>query len=330
MIISSKLYDKWDKLREQSLSTDFSGAISGFYSCPFGYTYVAIDQIGNESIYLTLDKAAIDSFQKPSLNGIEFSIVSEPRISTTDKLLQISLSASYSDVREAFEAFTITLTGKLSTVSDSLDALEIIYSVCSTYSKFFSKRCQTNLSPLEEQGLFGELLVLRRVIEEKGDDAIKSWMGPDRSRHDFVFSGNKAIEVKTTLKQTTKIVTISNSVQLENTAGAPLYLMLIVLEKNPSGRKTSDLLNEVYEMLCSNQAKEEFDQKLLELAVARDNFPSANSYVLINSHCFLVDDKFPKLDPDYIHAKSTRISEVKYKIDLEGYDEITEDVYGQL
>lgn len=328
---SSALYDRWSKVHQQMVEENREATIyQGFFSCRFGATYIGADGVGNEFILICLTETAADMFEKPNVSGMFFEVVTDPALSSTDKFLKIGVAPGHSGIQEAFEAFSVSLIGRISLIDDPVDAVSEIYEVCRDYADFFGKGGKTSLSFIEEEGLFGELLILRDCVAKLGDKAITYWMGPDKSRHDFVFKGNKAIEAKTSLKQNRKIITISNDVQLTNTGTADLFLIFAILELNPSGLTIADLANEIYEKLSTQDTKDLFDQKLFEMKVVRGEIPTTRKFMVIEKHQYKVDGAFPRLTLDDVHAKSNRIYDLKYKVDLDGLDEYMGDIYEQL
>jgi len=328
---SSKLYERWAMVHEQTSPVDKTSSVyQGFFDCKFGSTYIGADGVGNESLLVCLTDLAVDAFEKPNVSGMSFEIINDPALSQTDRFLKIGVAPGHNEIKEAFEAFTVTLIGRISLIDDPVCAVQEIYEVCKDYADFFGKGGVTSLSFIEEEGLFGELLVLERCINLFGDRAIDCWMGPDKSRHDFVFHGNDSIEVKTSLKQNRKIVTVSNDMQLTNTGVANLFLLFWILELNPSGKTVADLINNINEKLTTSKAKERFDQKLLEMKVVRGKIPTNKRFIQIETHQYLVDNRFPRLTLDDVRAKSNRIYDLKYKVDLDGLDEYGGDVYEHL
>ena len=324
---ASYLFDTWKKLHQSLEIKDNDDHIiyRGFYNCSFGGTYICSDKIGNESLYITLDDEAAQKFQSPNVTGISFSIEENQSLSDK-KCLKICLTPGC-NIQEAFEAFTVTLLMRISLIEKPIDALEEVYDTCHEYMDFFRKGGKTTLTDTEEQGLFGELLVLNELIDLIGDDAINCWMGPDRNRHDFIFKKNNAIEVKTSLKQNRKIFTVSNEAQLNNTDGASLYLRFFILEVNPSGVSLGNLINKIYGKLKEQNAKDSFEQKLLEIKVNLNEMQSKRKFILIESHNYLVDNSFPRLLPNDIRRISSRIYDLKYKINLDGLEEMKGDIY---
>jgi hypothetical protein len=324
---STVLYNRWQKLHENPVPNDSYIALQGFYDCPFGSTYIGKDGVGNESLFVYLDEGSSRHFESPNISGLHFEIVCENKISSKETYLKISIQADHDNLCDAFEAFTVSLVERLSLIKESSTAIETLYDVCQDYGNFFGKGGKISLSFKEEEGLFGELLILNMLVDKFHDAAISCWMGPDRSRHDFVFQGNNAIEAKTSLKQNRKQISISNEMQLENPKDSALFLVLEILETNPAGETIADLINKVYGKLTSSVSKKKFDDKLMEMKVIRGKIVSNLRFILIESHHYKVDSEFPRLTISKVNLQSTRIYEVKYKIDLDGLEEYKGDIY---
>lgn len=324
------LFNKWEKCRSNLLETqndDKAIVYQGFYECKFGQTFLSADKLGHEALYIELSDESAAKFQNPSISGIHFEIVKNEALSTTKPYLAISLEAGQNLI-EAFEAFTVTLTQQISLCPDPESALEIIYSVVDDYTSFFGHGGKDELGPKEEQGLFGELLVLRELLEHYGDGGVKTWTGPDKNKHDFIFASNDSIEVKTSTNQTRLDIKISNENQLSFEPGSLLFLKLLVVEKNPSGQTLVDLIYDIENsFLKTSETKKSFERKLLEMKVIPGKIVSRRRYTLVATHLYKVDYNFPRLTQATVHAVSNRIHEVKYRLSLDGMSEFTGDPY---
>lgn len=324
------LYKCWNNLHAL-VQTENNGRIfQGFYNARFGALYVSSDPLGNESLYVTLDDATANSFKEPTVSGLCFEILSELNLSNVNKFLRISIAHGYEGIKEAFESFCVSLATRVSNIPNFAEAANEVVKTCHDYSQFFSRKGKTSLDKEKEQGIFAELIILRRLVDEIGDKAIFSWFGPERSRHDFIFTDNSAIEVKSSTKLDRRVIKVSNDVQLINVDGAPLYLAYVKLEKD-RGISTLDLINEIIRKLSTESAQISFKEKLLEDCINSADFPEPRNYYVNEISYFFVDDHFPKLTPNYVNAISPRIYDVVYKIDLDGLDVFDgEKIYGHL
>jgi hypothetical protein len=98
------------------------------------------------------------------------------------------------------------------------------------------------------RGLFGELLVLERIIKSHSSVAVADlWRGPDLEPHDFNLGGH-VIEVKT-LGHTGSIVEIHGLDQLQAPPRQELYLILVRLAEDMEGRSLPELIDAIAKAL---------------------------------------------------------------------------------
>lgn len=328
MLNRLSLYSRWDALREQLASdAEADSSYRAYFSCPFGYTYISLDIAGNENLMLVFPENILSDYCLPKVYGLSFSKKIVPNVSKEKPCLVIGLSPDFSDVKEAFEAFSVTLIGRLSQIEHPIDALNEISEVCTDYADFFKKGNKNSFSIQQEQGLFGELLILQETIKKIGESAVAYWTGPEKNRHDFSFENKAAFEVKTSLKQGRRIVTISNDVQLNNIDDCPLFLVLYILEANPSGLTVSDLASSIYDSITDFNYKKDFERKLLEIGFVLNSTETSHHFCIIDRFNYLVDASFPRLTNENIRNISQNIFDVKYKINLDGYDTYSGDIY---
>jgi len=100
------------------------------------------------------------------------------------------------------------------------------------------------LGPSRLAGLFGELVVLERLLERRGD-AANLWTGPSGHRHDFT-GVTRSVEVKTSTATEGRRVRIHGLDQLEAPSGAGLDLVWVRVEQNASGRSVPALVEDLW------------------------------------------------------------------------------------
>jgi hypothetical protein len=108
------------------------------------------------------------------------------------------------------------------------------------WAHFFDKTDSDRLPDTIIQGLFGELIVLQRLLEQSPADQVnvvlEAWRGPYDQGHDFVFDwGN--IEVKTRTPDNSS-VQIANEDQLDQLEGKALELAVVTLERGADPSQT--------------------------------------------------------------------------------------------
>lgn len=118
------------------------------------------------------------------------------------------------------------------------------------WQAFMKRDSDGVLSTEEEIGLFGELLVLRNLLDDGVSefDALDSWTGPGDGLHDFLL-GNGAIEVKTTVAPAGFLARIASLDQLDDSLHQPLYVAAVRLAQLDEGATLPELIDEIAELL---------------------------------------------------------------------------------
>jgi hypothetical protein len=173
------------------------------------------------------------------------------------------------------------------------------------------------LSAESEQGLFGELVTLKALIEAgmHSRSALEAWQGPDRGLHDFII-GNGAIEVKAALTTGQFLVTISSLDQLDDRLRHPLYLATVRLALDEAGHTLPGMAELVRESVGQNEALQELlDVRLLRAGLLPMSFDRySRRFRLLSLSLLPVDGSFPRLTRAEVHHA---IREVTYKLDLD-------------
>lgn len=186
------------------------------------------------------------------------------------------------------------------------------------------------LSPEEQLGLVGELVVLDALISRHGPAAVSSWTGRAKDmpeRHDFRI-GTIDVEVKSTRSPQRQHV-IHGLRQMEPSEGHNLFMVSLRFEAAGmgNGKSLSERTQAVRKTLSDNHlAIDEFDAKLAaarfrasDMAHYQDRLILADAPMLIP-----VDASFPRLVPSMVFeamgpALASRIdNDVVYRVNVEG------------
>jgi len=167
--------------------------------------------------------------------------------------------------------------------------------------KVFFDRCSPNgLGENAQQGLYGELMILRDYILPNIDKkaAISAWTGPLNEIQDFQFS-SCAIEVKTTSSKQHQKLSVNSERQLDEST-APL-LFVVHLSFNVSltdGETLPDIVGTMRKSLEDNtNALILLNDRLLEsgyLDQHSDNY-SQRTYAIRELNVFKVEGDFPRI-----------------------------------
>lgn len=179
------------------------------------------------------------------------------------------------------------------------------------------------LSLDKEIGLFGELLVLKFLIDQLSPgDAVAAWQGPLSEEHDFVFD-DIHLEVKTTSSERRQHV-MHGFTQLVPLRGIPLSLVSIQLTRcGPGvGRTLTQLVSQIRSR--SGGSRPKIDARL-EVSGWRDDVDAlySTAWTLRSQpHAYQVDDRFPAITLDRLSQSIPNlrvVSDLSYRVDLSSF-----------
>lgn len=185
------------------------------------------------------------------------------------------------------------------------------------WQDFMSHHREGVLSSEAELGLFGELVILDRMIGAGMPErhVIESWQGPLNGLQDFM-PGGGGIEVKATLSAGGFPATISSLDQLDESLRQPLFLTAVRLGLNPSGMTLPTKAEEIRAKLCGNQAALDlFDIRLMQAGFLRTMAECyTRRFLTVSTVVLPVQDAFPRLTRAHVHPA---IRKASYEIDLD-------------
>ena len=185
------------------------------------------------------------------------------------------------------------------------------------WQDFMDRHKEGMLSEEAEQGLFGELMTLGRMIDAgaPAGSIMNAWQGPLGGLQDFVL-GTGAIEVKTTLSAGGFPVTISSLDQLDESLRQPLFVAAVRLALDPSGMTLPAMADIMREKLQGNGAAHElFEIRLIQgglLPAASGQY--ARRFLHVSHAMLAVERDFPRLIRTNVHCA---IRKARYEIDLD-------------
>lgn len=194
------------------------------------------------------------------------------------------------------------------------------------------------LSEEKVVGVWGELLILKKLICLYGINAVYSWKGAEKAIHDFRMNGLE-LEVKTTRNES-RIHMISRLSQLDHSPEFDLFLCSIqVVESATDGVSLNELVGEINKIIGDNEKA----KTLLKTLLANEGFKEcqANHYVqryYLRSRPEIVHvtDRVPKIvrsmiDNRYGEEFGSRIDNVNYSLDVTGLgEELTDEVFKRI
>lgn len=163
-------------------------------------------------------------------------------------------------------------------------------------------------------GIFGELVVLERLVGLHGAVALEWWYGPDRTRHDFVSAGT-SLEVKSTTDLGSSRVTIHGLGQLDHSQGTSSYIGLVGVDPTPRGRCIDDVLRDLRDRGCPAQLLE---KKLLSAGYVAGNLANSEErFIFVHMRFWGFDDNSPGLRASNLRSdQRAGVSDVRFNFDL--------------
>jgi hypothetical protein len=168
------------------------------------------------------------------------------RLSTVDiggGRSEIRLELATPDMLDVFSPFIEDVAACAAEAADDRGATESLRERFSRWRTMLAGLPGSALSPTEAQGLWGELLVIRNVLQPHwGDAAPEAWTASDPDEKDFR-RGSIAVEAKATRVGHPQAVRINGEYQLEAPSDGGT-LLLVVVEADVHEGGTGETLTE--------------------------------------------------------------------------------------
>lgn len=244
--------------------------------------------------------------------GVEVQII--PKSDDKKEVLLLLVEPELTDI---FILFIEDLIEKLKHISSSKDALVVVSQRINYWKRLFGKFTGGLLTPQQQRGLFGELYLLKELLENDISNSkyiLESWLAPSGTNQDFYF-GKIAVEVKTS-KSNNPSIKISNEYQLDSSTLESLYLVFYNLNEYPNDENTLlSLINEIRSLLNSIQdSLNIFNANIDLLGISQELEDEYNKtgYSIRNERYYRINSDFPKITTRNIDEA---ISKVSYDID---------------
>ena len=259
-------------------------------------------------------KLDISHFQDLSeLNVTLFNDASFP----DSKFLLIQLNNREQRVNDIFASICANIVRSIMGVETEREGVRLVIAQLRKWKDLFSKRNNQKLSNQEQQGLYGELFFLRKLLNSIDKvKATSSWVGPEMAPKDFQ-SDMWAVEVKTTSATSHSGISINGELQLDESNIEHLFLYNLIVEVlEQNGQTLPEIVASVRELLVDDTiASEMFESKLLLTGYydLDEEFYKERHYHIRKEQYFQVKDGFPRIKMDELRKG---VSEVKYSISL--------------
>lgn len=286
--------------------------IFGTYTLPENICGVAFS-------YSKSIKVSVESFK--NLKELNVKLVPDTTYETNN-LLIIQLASNSS--RDVFACLCDNLASVIQNVETEQKAVREVLNRLETWKALFDRVAADGLSPSEQQGLYGELtylskLLSRRVLSKSG--SLNVWVGSDRAMRDFQGRG-WAVEVKTSSGNNAGQITVHGKRQLDETLLDKLYLYHLSLDvSRMNGETLNEKVDEVRLLLADDAvALGSFNAKLFEAGYtdSQRNLYDDRCYKVRAENIYNIDGRFPRIKEQELR---NGINDVVYTIDVSTCDE---------
>jgi hypothetical protein len=237
-----------------------------------------------------------------------------------DNTHYLELSIRSESIRKEFYAFAGAVADSI--VRGRANPIQAVVDEISGFGHLLQQKAV--LSVERQIGLTGELLVLRRIIVNRGRANLAAWVGPRGEPHDFRMEQNE-FEVKTSVG-TRRIHTINSLDQLTPSQYCELHVVSILL--GPPGKNAGvslqGLVKEMRGLFDGTSELREFENQLSTAGYREaDAEQYTREYMLRKPlRVIQVSSEFPRIDRDIIATAlgpvAARIEDVSYQVNLEG------------
>jgi hypothetical protein len=263
----------------------------------------------------TLKLTDIQHISKQSLKrfkGVELQILP---FAGRFELVIILLETTLEDI---FILLINDIIEELQVISTELEAINAIHMKINEWRRLFERLSTEGLNSEQQVGLYGELFVIKRLIENDIDanQVVQSWLGTTGSNHDFSF-GTRGLEVKTT-RANYPTLKITNEMQLDTEGLEHLFVILLSIDVRDAITNTlPSIIGDIQLLLIKNGSSLSlFNQKLQDIGYFKDH---EDQYKMISYHLrdyiiYEIKENFPRIDRNRIGTKA--IFNVSYQINL--------------
>lgn len=197
-----------------------------------------------------------------------------------------------------FEIIVDDIYNALNCLSNTEKITATIMGILIKWKKFFLIQQEIKMSEIKQQGLYGELVLLEKLTEKYGGQAVYWWTGCNMETHDFYVDSN-AIEVKTTCAKGPYKINISSEFQLDSLdVNGTLFLQFYVLRKSETdGERLPEIIIRIKDMLMGQQnCIDELSSKLFKYGYIERHPELYNiGFKQREIYNYEIREKFPKI-----------------------------------
>lgn len=268
-----------------------------------------------KSIAFRLSKGNVDVSPLNDLKDITTEIL--PDETQADKMLLL-ISLADNSLSSIFAVLCEDLFNYISNIKEDKELVKSLQNRFLKWKELFELAKSPGLSPEKQIGLFGELFLLKELIEETGriEECLNIWVGPDTGIRDFE-KNNTAIEVKTTQTHNHQRISISSERQLDTSLLEKLFLFHLSLEKrNGNENSLNKIVSALFSLIGDNMLLNNMlNRKLISVGYFKhhESYYENISYMIRGKDFYTVTENFPRIEEKDLMKG---VGDVKYSIIL--------------
>lgn len=248
--------------------------------------------------FVISDTLRIDISAFENLKDLRVSLFQDTAFNHSN-LLSIQLVTPFN--KDIFAALCDNVIQSVIDITTEKKRVRTIINQMEKWKSMFEKINSDGLSTAEQQGLYGELHFLQKILTKsklQPSDVLHTWVGVDKALRDFQGT-SWAVEVKTTATSNPQEVKISSERQLDESLFESLYLYHCSVEvSKANGQTLCDKIEVIRQILSSDvPALTAFNAKLFEAgyADAQANLYKDRFYQIRFEKLYKIDKAFPRI-----------------------------------
>lgn len=262
------------------------------------YATYASDERGYGIAFTFPDSIKVDTTPFLNLKKLKVSLYNDGTQADSKMLLIQLLAPTH---RDTFSCLCESLIDTVKGMESEESMIKSVISQLDKWRNLFDKAGSEGLSPAEQQGLYGELGFLKKLISKRvfhASEALDYWVGVDAAQRDFM-GEDWAVEVKTTAISNPQEVTINSERQLDESLFDNLYLYHCSVETTKyNGETLPDRICKIRRSLESEPlALSKFNEKLITAGYFDEDeaLYTFRSYKLRDESIYRVEGDFPRI-----------------------------------
>lgn len=231
---ADQLNFKWNELSKKPIMKGFRSLILAT-DC-YANIFIGVNNEANRCLILAIP----DNYEIEIKSVIKENL----RIDFYSETGFIVLQLTDPNFADLFDDLIVSLYQRIKSILVVREYIKEFVQSFYKWSEFFANSTLSNLSDEIIKGLYGELIVLKSLVENSGlaeiDNVLNYWRGPYDQVHDFVLP-SKNIEVKT--KEISSLdIKISSEYQLQAELDKGLELCIVNIQTDLNGLSIKDLV----------------------------------------------------------------------------------------